>query len=97
MAKWVPYTGPGWKDIIVNAVKKIEDYRGNILLIKELNGELRIYVHGGDYEAIGEVIRNAEAQASITCEECGKPGELAELTTGVFKTLCYDCYQEKLK
>ena len=94
MSKWLPYVGPGWADIIKDATTRIEERSGIILHVKEKFGELRIYVHGGDYEAISEIVHEAEAKARVTCEECGKPGELGELSNGVYKTLCYDCYQK---
>lgn len=94
MSKWIPYVGPGWSDIIKDATARIEERSGIILQVKEKFGELRIYVHGGDYEAISEIVHEAEAKARMTCEECGKEGNLAELSNGVMQTLCYDCFQK---
>ena len=53
--------------------------------IKEKFGGLRFYYHGGDREVQG-MVRMAEAWASRTCEDCGKPGELR--TGGWQRTLC---------
>ena len=54
--------------------------------IKEKFGTLRVYINWGD-ETIYELIAFAEEMSSVTCEECGAPGEL--MTQGWYKTCCH--------
>ena len=44
----------------------------------------------GDLDAFRGVIRAAEAESRITCEDCGSPGELR--TGGWVRTLCERCH-----
>ncbi len=53
--------------------------------IKEKFGGLRFYYEGGDRHIAG-MVRMAESWASVTCEECGAPGEMRP--GGWIKTLC---------
>jgi hypothetical protein len=53
--------------------------------IKEKFGGLRFYYEGGDSKIEG-MVRMAESWASVTCEECGAPGETRP--GGWIKTLC---------
>lgn len=53
--------------------------------IKEKFGGLRFYYDGGDDYTDG-LVQMAEAWASKTCEECGKPGK--SRSGGWIKTLC---------
>jgi len=53
--------------------------------IKEKFGTLRVYINWGD-TTIYELIALAEEMSSVTCEECGAPGEL--YTGGWYKTCC---------
>jgi hypothetical protein len=79
--------GVGWRPIVSAAVEAIGKRQGFITQIKEKFGGLRIYVHGGDYDAIDDIIRTAERECAITCEICGKPGTLRNLK-GWLKTAC---------
>lgn len=65
--------------------------------VKEKFGGLRFYYDGGD-DYIRGAVSMAETMAAITCEECGKPGELR--TGGWMRTLCDEHEaerQERLK
>jgi hypothetical protein len=53
--------------------------------IKEKFGSLRFYYQGGDDNVHG-MVRMAESWASVTCEECGAPGE--RRNGGWIRTLC---------
>jgi hypothetical protein len=53
--------------------------------IKEKFGGLRFYYDGGD-DYISGMVTMAEAMASRTCEECGKPGKQRD--GGWIRTLC---------
>lgn len=61
--------------------------------IKEKFGGLRIYFTGGD-EAIYGMVSMAEAWASMTCEECGKPGKSRD--GGWIKVLCDEHEAERI-
>jgi hypothetical protein len=61
-----------------------------ISYVKEKYGTLRFYVFGAtdaDYISIDF----AEALSSVTCEECGSPGERDSNTRGWIKTRCKKC------
>jgi pterin-4a-carbinolamine dehydratase len=53
--------------------------------VKEKFGTLRFYYNGGD-DTIGGMVRMAESMSSVTCEECGAPGETRG--PGWIRTLC---------
>lgn len=61
-------------------VKQVE-----IRQIKEKFGGLRFYYDGGDDRVYG-MVRMAESWASVSCEDCGAPGE--QTGGGWIKTLC---------
>jgi hypothetical protein len=99
----------GWHPIIEEAFDKIEDainkmpiqdkldFQENfeVLQVKEKLGGLRIYVNMYPDEII-KIIREAQEKASMTCEICGKPGELHEIHWW-YKTTCDSCYNKRLK
>jgi hypothetical protein len=60
--------------------------------VKEKFGTLRYYCAGND--RIFAFIRMAEQLSAITCEFCGKPGELRE-DEGWMTTLCDDCNKKQ--
>ena len=60
--------------------------------IKEKFGGLRFYYEGGD-DHIHGMVRMAESWASVTCEVCGKPGQLR--SGGWIKTLCDEHEEER--
>lgn len=92
--KWKDSVGSGWYPIIEEAIVDIEKHGGFIVQIKEKFGGLRIYVQGGDFDAIDTVVRNAEGKAAIVCEECGKPGQLDQ--SGYWlKTYCVEHIAER--
>lgn len=53
--------------------------------VKEKFGTLRFYYTGGD-ETIRGMVRMAESMSALTCETCGKPGEVRH--GGWIRTLC---------
>ena len=90
--------GDGWANIIKEALSLIaneairEQLNTQIHQIKEKFGGLRIYL-SSETDYMSGVIRMAEAMAFITCEICGKPGEMTS-RGGWMKTLCKDCYND---
>ena len=77
--------GDGWFDIIYDLSRNIEiqlkEEPRNIAEqfavehVKEKFGTLTYYAHM-ESEAISRLIREARAKSAITCESCGKPGNL---------------------
>jgi hypothetical protein len=82
--------GEGWCPFVEPVLEDISRKGGTIVQVKEKFGGLRIYTHGGDYEAISDLIRGAESAVSHICEECGKVGSLSQNKRGWMKTLCID-------
>ena len=60
--------------------------------IKEKFGGLRFYYDGGD-DMVDGMVRMAEAWASNTCEQCGKPG--TRRSGGWVQTLCDEHEEER--
>lgn len=92
--------GEGWRPIVKAAITKIIAAGGHITQVKEKFGRLRIYYVYGlnrrakktnateDIKTIENVIYEAEKQAAVTCELCGKPGELVKFKSGWYRTVC---------
>jgi hypothetical protein len=60
--------------------------------VKEKYGTLRFYMTASTPE-MDEAIREAERLSAVTCEICGKPGELRGI--GWVQTLCDICAKEQ--
>ena len=60
--------------------------------IKEKFGELRFYYTGGDQYVAG-LVAMAEAMSTVTCENCGHPGESRR--PGWVATLCDECNNKR--
>jgi hypothetical protein len=83
----------GWWPIIEEVSEKIEalgsDYY--VVQIKEKFGELRYYTHREHHsDEVAALITEAEKRASVTCECCGKTGNLREERRWLL-TLCDEC------
>lgn len=74
----------GWADIIEPIVAELHAFNEKQadefsimypMQVKEKFGTLRFYCNGTTDE-VDELIRKAEKQSAVTCETCGKPGEL---------------------
>jgi len=99
--------GFGWYDILNRTFLKIhklcrqENIHGRVRVvqIKEKFGGLVIYYEFNGVvnhickEMIAKYIRDAEVEAYITCETCGKPGKL--IKKGWWKTICWKCRLKK--
>ena len=87
------YCGEGWFPIVTVLCRNIQSYldwrpevkQVTVAQMKEKFGALRFYYDGGN-DYISGLVSMAEAVSEITCEECGKPGELRQ--GGWLKTLC---------
>jgi hypothetical protein len=88
-------TDDGWFRIVYELSAKLETLIKRLLAnardgyyavqVKEKFGGLRFYMNA-ETEEMSRVIREAEAQSTVTCEMCGLPGHLSG--RGWVKTLC---------
>lgn len=90
--------GPGWADILKDLFESIDEAglsdRVVFTQIKEKFGLLRIYgsgFHSDDTEAAALVERAVE-RSRVTCESCGKPGELVQ-RSGWYRVSCAQCLE----
>lgn len=93
--------GDGWIPLINKLAEDLADLDPNYRIdqIKEKFGGLRFYFTPStdDEETVqlmNEMVSQAEAKASKTCEKCGAQGELRQ--TSWMKTLCDKHYSETL-
>jgi hypothetical protein len=91
-----PSCGEGWRDLLERACDRIESALAeggafNVFQIKEKFGALRFYWYGEvspeTRSRIDEAIALAEARSACTCETCGEPGRLYQVS-GLFTTTC---------
>lgn len=89
--------GKGWWPLIERVTTVIDSYNAShpespveVSQIKEKFGGLRIY-HYNAPEGIRQLIDDAVAKASRTCERCGATEGVTTGTDGVLLTLCPSC------
>jgi hypothetical protein len=92
-----PSCGEGWRDLLERACARIEAALAEgggaftAWQIKEKFGTLRFYWYGHvppeTKSKIDEAIALAEARSACTCETCGEPGRLYQIS-GWYKTAC---------
>jgi hypothetical protein len=92
-----PSCGDGWRDLLERACNRIEsalaDGGGAFTAwqIKEKFGGLRFYWYGDvspeTKSKIDDAIALAEGRSACTCETCGEPGRLYQIS-GWYKTAC---------
>lgn len=94
--------GEGWFSLIELILQyiqsynkdKAEEYQIVVYQIKEKWGILQLEI--GNYpNELAKMIEAAEKASTTTCEKCGAPGSLREFG-GWYKTLCDDCWEEKM-
>lgn len=94
--------GPGWNSIVERlcaalekcAQKTVDDE--SPLCIEQLKskfGELRCYTNWVNEEA-DEIIRQAEVEASYTCESCGAVESTLRTDIGWITVLCPSCHEK---
>jgi len=96
--------GDGWFNILYDLSKKIQKLinKGkiskdfNVIQIKEKFGFLHCYINFSTNE-LDELIDQAEEQSMITCEQCGKAGEIRDVGGHWYMTLCDNCFNEENK
>jgi hypothetical protein len=87
--------GDGWHGVLAELILAIGKVceTAHVLTkatqVKEKFGGLRFYIDGGN-DDIHALIKQAEAASFVTCEECGKAGELAD-ERGWLRVCCDDC------
>lgn len=93
--------GDGWFNLIDQLSAKLEVISNEATSpveatqVKEKFASLRFYVGGVPPEKADEIwglISLAEKKSAITCEDCGKPGEVRG--TGWVYCRCDDCWKE---
>ena len=92
--------GDGWFSLIYDLSKKIdaqlkeksEEFAKQFAVeqVKEKFGTLTYSASGGS-KIISQLIREARARSSKTCEACGKPGKLSRKKGFRQETLCDFC------
>ena len=94
----------GWKPIAMKVINAILEYNDNspedsiiyIDQVKEKFAGLRIYVTYDNVpqdviDKIENLIREAEIEASETCEECGSKENIGMRINGWYTVMCEDC------
>jgi hypothetical protein len=102
--------GDGWYDLLYKCSARIEREIIAIMIenpaipftelpvaaqVKEKFGTLRFYVSWNSNPEIDAAVREAEEASEITCEDCGRLGDL--LDDGWWRTLCNICEAERNK
>ena len=72
--------------------EEVEEIEMFAVQVKEKYGTLRFYM-SSETDEITDLIRNAEALSSQTCENCGSPAKMRG--TRWVEVKCDKCYQEK--
>lgn len=96
--------GDGWFDLIYGLSKKIQKLIDDKKLsedfyatqIKEKFGFLRYYTSFSTDE-VDKLIDEAEEESMVTCEQCGKSGELRDVGGHWYMTLCNSCFDQIMK
>ena len=95
--------GPGWGDIIWEALEKIEacptykdikeSHGFTIPIIKEKFGSLRIQYFGAT-EEINLIVDQAEQKSEKTCEMCGCESVVRK-NRGWYSSICNECADKR--
>jgi len=92
---------PGWYPLLhrlfsdINDIRRDDDLAGiRVSLVKQKLGELRVYVQGGN-DRVNDRIRQAEAEALTTCEECGGPSPGIRSIGGYVTNACDPCLDKR--
>jgi len=82
---WGIDTGDGWYDLLDELCGKLQKYidekgipQVEAVQVKEKFGTLRFYtggVHKDHFDAVHDMIGEAEEKSGEVCDVCGKPGE----------------------
>ena len=99
----------GWEPLIRRLSEKLEprikkwvyehpddkDNHPRCVQAKEKFGTLRFYMGGNTDDEMYSLIRKAEEESAVTCEDCGAPGKL--YTQGWWLTQCGPCRAKYLE
>jgi len=93
--------GDGWFNLLYNLSKQIEklmndkkinkDFR--VHQIKEKFGFLHYYTNFSTNE-LDDLITQAEEKSIVTCEQCGKKGNIRDIGGHWCMTLCNSCFNK---
>lgn len=87
---------PGWHSIIYNLCQGIKDLgrMPAVVQVKEKFAGMRFYYDAeGPRDEIQTLVKQAEARAKNTCQECGTQPAERRGVDGWTYTLCDNCYQ----
>ena len=94
----------GWYGLILPILTEIKEYNKDkeiedqvhILQIKEKFGSLCIYLDNAP-EYIRDMVRKAEKNSYLICEDCGSPINVTTKGPGWIRTLCKECREYRNK
>ena len=83
---------PGWHPLLIELDAALAAAAPDVRYaqIKSKWGGLRVYLESGWNKAAYQLIRDAEALALRTCEQCGAPGQM-RVRMRWYRTLCDGC------
>ena len=94
---------PGWYPLLHRLFSDIDDIRRDddltgirVSQVKQKLGELRVYVQRGN-ERVSDRIRQAEAEAVVSCEGCGGPSPGIRSVGGYVTNACDPCLNKRKK
>ena len=90
---WLDHVGPGWVDILValHADLSSLDPHYDVAQVKEKFGELRVYLQSEVTWDMDQAIDAATALSQQTCEVCGLPGRIRNVSGFYVKCVCDAC------
>ena len=85
--------GVGWLPLVYNLSKAINEIEPEVrvLQVKEKFGGLRFYIDGYKDDKVYQLIKKAESESYITCEDCGSKENVSLGGKWWVKTLCDKC------
>lgn len=103
--------GEGWMKISRKVLAEVEKYNADhlnensfieVTQVKEKFGELEIYTHYNNVpsdvvEKFREMVGQARAEASVTCENCGTKENVGKIISKWYLTICQDCAEKMVK
>jgi hypothetical protein len=90
------HVGKGWSGLVNRAYNLLEGADAKVYSVKEKFGGLLIHYEALDEDLHSE-IREIERLSTLTCENCGAPGQqvsesrIETFSASFMKTLCSNC------
>lgn len=92
---------PGWYPLLdrlfgdIDAIRREDALTGiKVAQVKQKLGELRVYVQGGN-NRVNDRIRQAEAEAIVSCEGCGETSPGVRSIGGYITNACDPCLDKR--